>query len=295
MRLRKSGGLEAEKAITTRSCRGTSLFGTRDDFSRMGDVWEGLQVVAAPAYLVQTGAAVRDGNWYNRSDVGKWVMLLYADEILQRFGTLKLSSLRSSPWTCCRYLGVRRSLGTSKIIIFVTVAFVDSVTWWDQFDFGIMGRGQSPIPASTTRSMIVRCRDTPLLQGILLMSLQSQAKPRRQLNQRWGQRSGSIIICDIASLDNLRCMDSCYSGNLRSATSRFHQPQSARTVTQLSGGEGKEGDVTYWDIPTIPTRRLPIVLERRMAQVDRNVAKVVSRSRPHSHKATKPHTGIPSQ
>ena len=111
MRLRKSGGLEAEKAITTRSCRGTSLFGTRDDFSRMGDVWEGLQVVAAPAYLVQTGAAARDGNWYNRSDVGKWVMLLYADEILQRFGTLKtveptlipmgmLSVFRSSKIAC---------------------------------------------------------------------------------------------------------------------------------------------------------------------------------------------------
>lgn len=55
-----------------------------------GDVWESLQVVAPSAYLAQTGAAMRDGNWYNRSDVGKWVMLLYADEILQRFGTLKI-------------------------------------------------------------------------------------------------------------------------------------------------------------------------------------------------------------
>jgi len=55
-----------------------------------GDVWKSLQVVAAPAWLAQTGAADRDGNWYDRSDVGKWVMLLYADEILQRFGTLKI-------------------------------------------------------------------------------------------------------------------------------------------------------------------------------------------------------------
>ena len=55
-----------------------------------GDVWTSLQVVAAPASLSQTGAAARDGNWYGRSNVGKWVMLLYADEILQRFGTLKI-------------------------------------------------------------------------------------------------------------------------------------------------------------------------------------------------------------
>jgi hypothetical protein len=55
-----------------------------------GDVWKSLQVVAAPAHLSQAGAAMRDANWYNRSDVGKWVMLLYADEILQRFGTLKI-------------------------------------------------------------------------------------------------------------------------------------------------------------------------------------------------------------
>jgi len=55
-----------------------------------GDVWKSLQVVAAPAHLLQTGAADRDENWYTRSDVGKWVMLLYADEILQRFGTLKI-------------------------------------------------------------------------------------------------------------------------------------------------------------------------------------------------------------
>jgi hypothetical protein len=54
-----------------------------------GDVWESLQVVAAPAYQSATGAAARDGNWHARSDVGKWVMVLYADEILHRFGTLK--------------------------------------------------------------------------------------------------------------------------------------------------------------------------------------------------------------
>lgn len=55
-----------------------------------GDVWESLQVVAAPAHLSQSGAAARDGNWHNRSNVGKWIVLLYADEILQRFGTLKI-------------------------------------------------------------------------------------------------------------------------------------------------------------------------------------------------------------
>ena len=55
-----------------------------------GDVWKSLQIVAAPGYLSQTGAAARDGNWYDRTNVGKWVMLLYADEILERFGTLKI-------------------------------------------------------------------------------------------------------------------------------------------------------------------------------------------------------------
>ena len=55
-----------------------------------GNVWKSLQIVAAPVYLSQAGAAARDGNWYDRSNVGKWVMLLYADEILQRFGTLKI-------------------------------------------------------------------------------------------------------------------------------------------------------------------------------------------------------------
>lgn len=55
-----------------------------------GDVWKSLQVVAAPVHLSQAGAAAGDGNWHARSTVGKWVMLLYADEILQRFGTLKI-------------------------------------------------------------------------------------------------------------------------------------------------------------------------------------------------------------
>jgi hypothetical protein len=55
-----------------------------------GDVWASLQVVAEPAHLAQTGAASTDGNWHERSNVGKWVMLLYAEEILRRFGTLKI-------------------------------------------------------------------------------------------------------------------------------------------------------------------------------------------------------------
>lgn len=55
-----------------------------------GDVWKSLQVVAAPAYLKQAGATAGDENWSDRSDIGKWVMLLYADEILRRFGTLKI-------------------------------------------------------------------------------------------------------------------------------------------------------------------------------------------------------------
>ena len=44
----------------------------------------------------------------------------------------------------------------------------------------------------------------------------------------------------IALLDNFRFMDSCCTGNLRSATSRFHKPQLVRTVMQSSGDEEEE-------------------------------------------------------
>lgn len=66
------------------------VLGRETASSGWGDVWKSLQVVAAPKYLKQAGAAAGDENWYSRSDVGKRVMLLYADEILRRFGTLKI-------------------------------------------------------------------------------------------------------------------------------------------------------------------------------------------------------------
>ena len=73
---------------------------------RQGRVWESLQAVAAPVHLSQAGVTVRDGNSYTRSNV----MLLYANNILQRFGTLKVAdlpvpfeiSIRRSLWLTLR-------------------------------------------------------------------------------------------------------------------------------------------------------------------------------------------------
>ena len=52
-----------------------------------GNVWDRLQNVASSRYLHFVGG---DAMWRNRTDVEKWVMAVYEDEVKRRFGDLKI-------------------------------------------------------------------------------------------------------------------------------------------------------------------------------------------------------------
>lgn len=53
-----------------------------------GQAWTYLQVVAPSRSIARS--TVLGNDWYNRSDVEKWIVSLYADEIMEKFGDLKI-------------------------------------------------------------------------------------------------------------------------------------------------------------------------------------------------------------